>query len=104
MAKVGTQGTTVKGVKGTSAGSQPWSGHHREVMASAWVGPGMGQLIGVTAEGWWLWSDKSAAIFLRGDKCVIHSLFSPQDHLCMVKNHNLQEVTLFVQNTADLKE
>jgi hypothetical protein len=42
------------GVKETSVGSGPWSGHCREAMAPARVGPGMGQLIGVTTEGWWL--------------------------------------------------
>jgi hypothetical protein len=50
------------GVKGTSAGSGPRSGHCREAMAPARVGPGMGQPIGVTTEGWWLRSNKSAAI------------------------------------------
>jgi hypothetical protein len=73
-------------------------------MAPARVRPGMGQPIGVTAEGWWLWSDKNAAIFPRGDKHIIHSFFSPKTVCCVVKSHNLWEVTLFVQNTADLKE
>jgi hypothetical protein len=40
------------GVKGTSAGSGPRSGHCREAMAPGRVGPGMGQPIGVTTEGW----------------------------------------------------
>jgi hypothetical protein len=66
------------GAKGTSAGFEPWSGHRREVMAPARLGPGMGQPTGATAEWWWIWSDKSAAIFLRGDECVIYSLFSPK--------------------------
>jgi hypothetical protein len=66
------------GAKGTSAGFEPWSGHRREVMAPARVGPDMGQPMGATAEGWWLWSDKSAAMFFRGDECVIHSLFLPK--------------------------
>jgi hypothetical protein len=61
-----------------SAGSGPQLGQCREATAPARVGPGMGQPIGVTAEGWWLRSDKSSAIFPRGDKCVIHSLFSPK--------------------------
>jgi hypothetical protein len=71
------QHSRTQGVKGTSAGSGPWSGHCPEAMAPARVGPGMGQPIGVTTEGWWLRSNKSAAIFHRGDKCIIHSLFSP---------------------------
>jgi hypothetical protein len=66
------------GVKGMSAGSRLWSGHCREVMAPAPVGPGMGQPIGVATEVWWLRSNKSAASFSRGDKCVIQSLFSPK--------------------------
>jgi hypothetical protein len=67
-----------EGVKGTSVGSGPQSGHCREAMAPARVGLGMGQPIGVTVEGWWLRSDMSTAIFPRGDKCTIHSLFSPK--------------------------
>jgi hypothetical protein len=66
------------GVEGTSAGSGPWSSHCREAMALARVGPGMGRTIGVTTEGWWLRSNKSAATFPSGNKCVIRSLFSPK--------------------------
>jgi hypothetical protein len=47
-------------------------------MPPAQVGPDMGQPTGVTAEGWWFWSNKSAAIFPRDDKCIIHSLFTPK--------------------------
>jgi hypothetical protein len=39
------------GVKGTGAGSGPWSGHCREAMALAWVGPGMGQRSGSLLKG-----------------------------------------------------
>jgi hypothetical protein len=33
-----------------------------------------------------------------------HDLHMPNDRLCVVKSHILHEVTLFVPNTADLKE
>jgi hypothetical protein len=64
------------GVKGTSAMSGHRSGHRREAMAPVRFGPGMGQPIGVTAEGWWVRSHRSAAILSRVHECVICSFFS----------------------------
>jgi hypothetical protein len=54
-------------------------------------------------EGQHGWPEISPRPFPRGGRCL-HRPLCTQDRLCVVKIHILQEVTLFVQNTADLKE
>jgi hypothetical protein len=41
--------------------------------------------------------------FSPGMKNALY-IASSHPRLCMMKSHNLEEVTLFAQNTADLKE
>jgi hypothetical protein len=42
-------------------------------------------------------------LFPEGGRCIIYSLCPPKT-ICVLKSHTLCEVTLFVQNTVDLKE